>query len=233
MTLTRSAPAGAGRRRAGRAAAATFAVAALGAAAVGKRASVTASFAVLVHLHWLWIPAAIVLEAASMAAFAFTLGRLLAAGGARVGVRPMLATSLAANALSVSIPLAGPELATAFTFRRFTRQGADAPLAGWSLLAGGIASAAAGALVVAGGGLASGNGLVTDRAGSGRAQAEAARWDPAASDMGAAAHGPAATLAGPGSRRDYRSLGRTDGLAPACAIRLGDGDRPGRGQLAR
>jgi uncharacterized protein (TIRG00374 family) len=122
---------------------------------------VTASFAVLGHLHWLWIPAAIVLEAASMAAFAFMLRRLLAAGGARVGVRPMLATSLAANALSVSIPLAGPELATAFTYRRFTRQGADAPLAGWSLLAGGVVSSAAGALVVAGGGLASGNGLVT------------------------------------------------------------------------
>jgi uncharacterized membrane protein YbhN (UPF0104 family) len=56
--------------------------------------------------------------------------------------------------------VAGPELATAFTFRRFTRQGADAPLAGWSLLAGGVVSLAAGALVVAGGGLASGNGLV-------------------------------------------------------------------------
>ena len=96
-----------------------------------------------------------------MAAFAFMLRRLLATGGARVGVRPMLATSLAANALSVSIPLAGPELATAFTFRRFTRQGADAPLAGWSLLAGGVVSSAAGAVVVAGGGLASGNGLVT------------------------------------------------------------------------
>jgi len=52
-----------------------------------------------------------------MAAFAFMLRRLLATGGARVGVRPMLATSFAANALSVSIPLAGPELATAFTFR--------------------------------------------------------------------------------------------------------------------
>jgi uncharacterized protein (TIRG00374 family) len=160
MTLTRSASAGAGRRRAARAAAAAFAVAALGAAAVSQRASITASFAVLGHLHWLWIPAAIVLEAASMAAFAFMLRRLLATGGARVGVRPMLATSLAANALSVSIPLAGPELATAFTFRRFTRQGADAPLAGWSLLAGGVVSSAAGALVLAGGGLASGNGLV-------------------------------------------------------------------------
>jgi pimeloyl-ACP methyl ester carboxylesterase/uncharacterized membrane protein YbhN (UPF0104 family) len=162
MTLTRSASAAAGRRRAARAAAAAFAVAALGtAAAVRERASITASFAVLGHLHWLWIPAAVVLEAASMAAFAFMLRRLLATGGARVGVRPMLATSFAANALSVSIPVAGPELATAFTFRRFTGQGADAPLAGWSLLAGGVVSAAAGALVVSGGGLASGNGLVT------------------------------------------------------------------------
>ena len=73
----------------------------------------------------------------------------------------MLATAYAANALSVSVPLAGPELATAFTFRRFTRQGADAPLAGWSLLAGGVVSTAAGVLVVGGGGLASGNILAT------------------------------------------------------------------------
>jgi pimeloyl-ACP methyl ester carboxylesterase/uncharacterized membrane protein YbhN (UPF0104 family) len=161
MTLTRSTSAGAGRRRAARTAAATLAVAALGVAAVSERASFAASFAVLGHLHWLWIPAAIAAEAASMAAFAFMLRRLLAAGGARVGLRPMLATSFAANALSVSIPVAGPELATAFTFRRFTRQGADAPLAGWALLAGGVVSAAAGALVLAGGGLASGNGLAT------------------------------------------------------------------------
>src|SRR4029077_17946228 len=76
-------------------------------------------------------------------------------------IRPMLATAYAANAVSVSVPLAGPELATAFTFRRFTRQGADAPLAGWSLLAGGVASSAAAALGVVGGRLASGNILVT------------------------------------------------------------------------
>jgi len=88
------------------------------------------------------------------------LRRLLAAGGARVGVRPMLATAYAANAVSVSVPLAGPALATAFTFRRFTRQGADAPLAGWSLLAGGVISSVAAALIVVGGGLAAGNSLV-------------------------------------------------------------------------
>jgi hypothetical protein len=111
---------------------------------------------VLGHLRWLCILAAIVLESVSMAAFAIMLRRLLAAGGASVGVRPMLATAYAANAVSVSVPLAGPGLATGFIFRRFTRQGADAPLAGWSLLTGGVASSAAAALVAVGGGLASG-----------------------------------------------------------------------------
>jgi pimeloyl-ACP methyl ester carboxylesterase/uncharacterized membrane protein YbhN (UPF0104 family) len=143
------------------AAVALAALTALAAAGVAERAEVTASLAVLDHLHWLWIPAAVLLESASMAAFAIMLRRLLAAGGASVGVRPMLATAYAANAMSVSVPLAGPGLATAFTFRRFTRQGADAPLAGWSLLAGGVVSSAAAALVVVGGGLASGNILVT------------------------------------------------------------------------
>ena len=144
-----------------RIASATVAVAAVSAAGLAGRAEVAASFAVLGRLSWLWIPAAVLLEAASMAAFAIMLRRLLAAGGARVGVRPMLATAYAANAVSVSVPLAGPAMATAFTFRRFTRQGADAPLAGWSLLAGGVISSATAALIVVGGGLASGNILVT------------------------------------------------------------------------
>jgi pimeloyl-ACP methyl ester carboxylesterase len=136
-------------------------VTALAVAGVAERASVADSFTVLGHLHWLWFPAALLLEFASMAAFAIMLRRLLAAGGASVGIRPMLATAYAANAVSVSVPLAGPALATAFTFRRFTRQGADAPLVGWSLLAGGVISSAAAVLIVVGGGLAAGNILVT------------------------------------------------------------------------
>jgi uncharacterized membrane protein YbhN (UPF0104 family) len=138
---------------------AAIAVAGLAAAGIAGRATLAASFTVLGHLHWIWIPAAIVLEAASMAAFAIMLRRLLAVGGASVGVRPMLATAYAANAVSVSVPLAGPGLATAFSFRRFSGHGADAPLAGWSLLAGGVISSAAAALVGLGGGLASGNTL--------------------------------------------------------------------------
>jgi putative heme transporter len=149
-----------GSRHVARVAAAIVAVAALAAAGVAGRAAVAASFAVLGHLHWLWVPAAVLLESASMAAFAIMLRSLLAAGGASVGVRPMLATAYAANAVSVSVPLAGPALATAFTFRRFTGQGADGPLAGWSLLTGGVISSAAAALIVVGGALASGNLLV-------------------------------------------------------------------------
>jgi pimeloyl-ACP methyl ester carboxylesterase len=148
-------------KKVARVAAAGAALAVVTAAGWAERTGVAASFTVLAHLHWLWIPAAVLLESASMAAFAVMLRRLLAAGGARVGVRPMLATAYAANAVSVSVPLAGPALATAYTFRRFTRQGADGPLAGWSLLTGGVVSSAAAALVVVGGGLASGNILVT------------------------------------------------------------------------
>ena len=120
-------------------AAAVVAMAALASAGVIRWAAVAASVASLAHLDWIWIPAAIVLESASMAALAGMQRRLLEAGDTHVGVRPMLATTFAANALSVSVPLAGPELGTAFTFRRFTRLGADAPLAGWVLLVGGVA----------------------------------------------------------------------------------------------
>jgi uncharacterized membrane protein YbhN (UPF0104 family)/pimeloyl-ACP methyl ester carboxylesterase len=154
----------AGRKRMARMATASVAlaaVAALAVAVVAQRGAVTASFTVLGHLHWPWLPAALLLESASMAAFAVMLRGLLAAGGASVGIRPMLATAYAANAVSVSVPLAGPSLATAFTFRRFTRQGADAPLAGWSLLVGGVISSAAAALIVVGGALVSGNTVVT------------------------------------------------------------------------
>src|SRR6202008_3254761 len=111
---------GPGSKQAARIAAAIVAIAALAAAGVAGRAAVAASFGVLGHLHWLWIPAAVLLESASMAAFAVMLRRLLAVGGTRVGIWPMLAPAYAANAVSVSVPLAGLALATGFTFRSFT-----------------------------------------------------------------------------------------------------------------
>ncbi len=148
------------RRRVARVAVVAVATLALAGAGVAKRSALAASVAVLRHLQWAWLPAAVLLEIASLAALAGMQRRLLTAGGTRVGARPMLATVFAANAVSVSVPVAGPQLGTVFTFRRLTRQGADATLASWSLLAGGLISTAAGALVVAGGGLSSGNTVV-------------------------------------------------------------------------
>jgi pimeloyl-ACP methyl ester carboxylesterase len=96
-----------------------------------------------------------------MAAFARMFRRLLTAGRLRHGRTSMLATVYAANAVSVTVPLAGPELGTAILFRRFTARGADRLLAGWALLAGGVITTVAWVLLLAAGGLASGHSLAT------------------------------------------------------------------------
>jgi pimeloyl-ACP methyl ester carboxylesterase/uncharacterized membrane protein YbhN (UPF0104 family) len=146
--------------RAAKAATAVIALAVIAGAAAAERSWLAGSLTALAHLHWIWIPLGILLEAASMGAFARMFRRLLSAGGR---VRParlsMLTTVYAANALSVSIPLAGPGLATAYLFRRFTRLGAGALLAGWSLLLGGVITSVAWGLVLAGAGLTSGHAL--------------------------------------------------------------------------
>jgi pimeloyl-ACP methyl ester carboxylesterase/uncharacterized membrane protein YbhN (UPF0104 family) len=136
-------------------------VAVLAGTALTERSTLAVSFTVLGHLRWSWLPVALVLEAVSMAAFARMFRRLLTAGRVRHGRGSMLATVYGANAVSVTIPLAGPELATAVLFRRFTRHGADGLLAGWVLLAGGVVTNAAWALILVFGGLSSGHALAT------------------------------------------------------------------------
>ena len=135
-------------------------VAVLATIAVTRRHALATSFAVLGHLRWVWVPVALGLEWWSLSVFARMQRRLLEAGGASVATRPMLATVYAANALSTSVPLAGPELGAAFTYRRFKRQGVDTPLAGWSLLVGGVVSPVAGVVVFMTGALLSGNDLL-------------------------------------------------------------------------
>lgn len=140
---------------------AVVAVAVLAGTAVTERSRIAASLTVLGHLRWSWLPAAVALEALSMAAFAWMFRWLLTAGHLRHGRASMLATVYAANAVSVTVPLAGPELGTAILFRRFTQHGADRLLAGWALLAGGVITTAAWVLILAVGGLASGHSVAT------------------------------------------------------------------------
>jgi uncharacterized protein (TIRG00374 family) len=128
---------------------------------LGKRTALTRSLGRIGHPQWSWIALGVVLEVSSMTSFGMMQSRLLRVGGRRVGTRPMMATIFAANALSVSVPVAGPELGAAFAFRRFKEQGADSSLAGWTLLVGGLASWFGAAVVLAAGGVLSGNILVT------------------------------------------------------------------------
>jgi uncharacterized membrane protein YbhN (UPF0104 family)/pimeloyl-ACP methyl ester carboxylesterase len=128
----------------------------LTAAAAAENSDVAGSLEVLAHLRWSWLGVGIGLEVVSVAAFAAMFREFLKAGRVRPRWPEVLVTVYAANAMSVSVPLAGPGLAAAYLFRRFARAGAGAVLAGWTLLAGGIISTIAWVVVLAAGGLASG-----------------------------------------------------------------------------
>ena len=93
----------------------------------------------LSHPDVRWLALAVLVELASMSAFARLQRRMLAIGGTRVPLRRMLALTYAANAVSMTLP-AGAAVSTGYTFRRFRGWGASAPLAGFSLVASGVLS---------------------------------------------------------------------------------------------
>jgi uncharacterized protein (TIRG00374 family) len=134
-----------------------FAVGLVGALIAAAQSSLMNSITTLGHLDWAWLPLAVAAEAASMAAFARTQRRLIRAGGTNLHLGSVMAITYAGNAISVSLPLAGPETATGFIYRSYSRLGIDPAVAGWALaMSGGFSSLAFG-LVLAGGGLASGS----------------------------------------------------------------------------
>jgi uncharacterized protein (TIRG00374 family) len=116
------------------------------------------SLTTLARLNWAWLLLALVAEAGSMAAFARTQRRLLRVGGTKLHLGSVMAVTYAGNAIAVSLPLAGSEMATAYSFRQFSRHGLDAPVVGWALAVSGIISSLAFAVVLAGGAFASGSG---------------------------------------------------------------------------
>jgi len=126
-------------------------------ALVADRSSLVDSLATLDHLDWAWLPLAVAAEAGSMAAFARPQRRLIRAGGTKLHLGSVMAITYAGNAISVSLPLAGPEMATGFIYRSYSRLGIDPAVAGWALAVSGVFSSVAFALVLAGGAAASGS----------------------------------------------------------------------------
>jgi uncharacterized protein (TIRG00374 family) len=92
-----------------------------------------------------------------MVSFARLQRRLLRAGSIELATGTMLAVTYAGNAISVSLPLAGSTMGSAYAYRAFRRFGADASLAGWSLAVSGLVSTLMFSLILVGGALSSGN----------------------------------------------------------------------------
>ena len=103
-------------------------------ALAGRRDELTGIGHYLDHINGAWVAVALGAEAASLFAFALIQRACLAAGGLRVTRWQMTEVTLAATAISNSIP-AGPLVASVFAFRQYRRRGADDTLAGWTLVA--------------------------------------------------------------------------------------------------
>jgi uncharacterized protein (TIRG00374 family) len=111
----------------------------------------------LLHVRWMWLLCGVVLEGLSMCALSLLQQRLLGVTGARVAVTRLVPITLAANAVSLSVP-GGVVVAEGYAFKQYRRLGASPVGAGWvEAAAGSIAAAAlaslafAGAVIVGGG----------------------------------------------------------------------------------
>jgi uncharacterized protein (TIRG00374 family) len=149
------------RPRWGRAVLVALAIAVLVTVIVVDRHTLAESLSAIGGLNLLWFAAAIVCEGISLLAFGFSRRLLLEADGHRARLGSVMAITYAGNALSMSIPFAGAQLAAVFSYRQFRRRGLDPALTGWALGVSAIASSSALALVLVVGALAGGAPLAT------------------------------------------------------------------------
>ena len=124
--------------------------------AVAGRTVLTQSLRTLSHPRWSWVALAVLAESASMAAFARSQRRLLRAGsGTLLHLRSVMAVTYAGSAISASLPIGGPEVATAFTYRQYNRLGIDPATTAWALAVSAIMSSLSFSFVLAGGSIVS------------------------------------------------------------------------------
>jgi hypothetical protein len=124
----------------------------LGAVAIfvllSRKGELTGSAQSFRHLRYWWIAPAVAAEAVSIVCFAFTLGRLLREAHRPLAARPLLALTLASNAIANSLP-AGPAFGAAYSYRRLRVHGVPELVAVWAMLAAGVLASAALALMAA------------------------------------------------------------------------------------
>ncbi len=135
---------------------AAIAVGAL-AAIYAERSTVAEGFVALRYVRVGWLLAGVSVELASMVALAQLERSLLRGVGARHTLRSVLATAYSSNAISVTVPIIGSSIATAYAYRDFRRAGARAEHVSVALTAAGVFSTVAFMVVAATGALITGN----------------------------------------------------------------------------
>ena len=120
-----------------------LAIAVLVSVIVIERDTLVRSLHVLGNLNWAWFLLAMASEAVSLASFGLSRKLLMQVGGRPASFRSVMAITYAANALSISVPFAGAELAMVFSYRQFRRHGVDAAATRWTLAVSAIFSTSA------------------------------------------------------------------------------------------
>jgi len=113
------------------------------------------------RIHVVWLVPAVLLAAVSMLAAAMLQRRVLRAAGVQLPLSSMAAITIAGNAVSVTLPLAGSTAGTAFTYHQLKQHGVDLPSAGWALAMSGIVSTSVLAIVLGVGATATGDGMTS------------------------------------------------------------------------
>jgi uncharacterized membrane protein YbhN (UPF0104 family) len=149
------------RRRWVRTVIVVLAIAVLTTVIVVDRHTLGQSLSAIGGLDLRWFALAIVCECLSLTAFGLSRRRLLRADGHEATFGSVMAITYAGNAVSMSIPFAGAQLAAVFSYQQFRRRGLDPALTGWALGVSAIASSSALALVLVVGALAGGAPLAT------------------------------------------------------------------------
>ncbi|MCU1492977.1 MAG: rane protein of unknown function [Acidimicrobiaceae bacterium] len=126
-----------------------------------ERGTIERSMTVVRRADWKWLVVAVSLELVSLTAVARTQQMILRATGVRIREASMVATTLAGNAISGSLPLIGPGAGAAFTFGRFRRVADNAASAGWTLVISGLISSLVWGLMLATGAAVSGDHAAT------------------------------------------------------------------------
>ncbi len=121
-----------------------------------QRSLLAQSVGALRQMNWVWVPVMLLADFASRVAVASTHCRLLRTGGAQISQRAALQVAYAANAVSATLPVAGAQVAAAFTFRQFLRAGTSPATTAWALLISGLAATSSFAGLVVVGAVATG-----------------------------------------------------------------------------